>query len=207
MISEESAQNHEAIGRDADRPAAASTASMNNSSWLGFRRFFIGSLLCLTGLARAANDPSQNLGTASGAPDTAAASAAQTVSPNSVPPPVSIPSVAASPSPLSLTPIDVDDVALLKTPFRLNHPARNVAFFANVELGALSFVKHSFQSGKDGSVFDLKTEGNQSTMFLFARLSAELEFVKRHSFIFVYQPLEHRSLPPPAFSIDRDLRL
>ncbi len=127
--------------------------------------------------------------------------------PSSVPPPVSAPSVAAPPSPLFLTPIDVDDVALLKTPFRLNHPARNVAFFANVELGALSFVKHSFQSGKDGSVFDLKTEGNQSTMFLFARLSAELEFVKRHSFIFVYQPLEHRSLPPPAFSIDRDLRL
>lgn len=139
---------------------------MNKSLLLGFRLSFICSLLCIADLARAASDPPQNLG---------------------------VLSLTAPPSPPSLPSIDVDDVALLKTQLRLNNPARNVAFFANVEVGALGFVKHTFQTGKDGSAFDLKTEGNQSTMFLFARLSAELELAKRHSFIFVYQPLDIRT--------------
>lgn len=88
---------------------------------------------------------------------------------------------------------DPDDVALLKTGLRINHPGRRVAFYGYVELGALSIASHTFQSGRNGSLFDLKNEGNQSTMFFFARLSAELEFLRRHSFIFVYQPIDLRT--------------
>lgn len=86
-----------------------------------------------------------------------------------------------------------DDVAMFPTSFRLNNPTGNVALFAFAEVGALGFVHHTFQSGKNGTLFDLRTEGNQSTMFLFLRLSAELNLFKRHSLIFVYQPIDLRT--------------
>ena len=109
-----------------------------------------------------------------------------------LPPPVLAPTRPISPAvPARFVP--EEDVAILKTPFRINNPARNIAFYAYAEVGALGFVQHHYQSGKNGTLFDLKTEGNQSTMFLFARLSAELELFKRHSFIFVYQPLDIRT--------------
>jgi len=112
------------------------------------------------------------------------------------------PAVSPNPAPVPMRPLSLaaptrsvseDDVAILKTPFRINNPARNVAFYAYAEVGALGFVQHTYQTGKNGTLFDLKTEGNQSTMFLFARLSAELELFKRHSFIFVYQPIDVRT--------------
>lgn len=100
----------------------------------------------------------------------------------------------AAPQPITVTPLfPQDDVALLKTHLRLNNPKRNVAVYALAEIGALTFLQHSFQSGKNGSLFDLRNEGNQSTMFFFARLSAELELAKRHSFVFVYQPIDVRT--------------
>ena len=131
----------------------------------------------------------------------ATASAAEPVSPLASPlaaPPAAQPASGAAPAsgpaPVSPFTAPVDDApALLKTSFRLNNPAKKVAFFAYAEVGAIGFLKHTFQLGKDGTQFDFKGEGNQSTMFLFARLSAELELWKRHSFIFVYQPIDIRT--------------
>ncbi len=101
-----------------------------------------------------------------------------------VPPPQLVPPRPIAPS---------EDVAVFPTNLRLNNPAGNVALFAYAEVGALGFVHHTFQSGRNGTLFDFKTEGNQSTMFLFLRLSAELNLWKRHSFIFVYQPIDVRT--------------
>lgn len=156
-------------------------------------RFLLGSALsfALAGSsARAAVEGSPDSAAAVAAPTSPpAAGATLTVAPQ--PAPIPAPTV-----PLALPParpLPDDDVAILKMPFRINNPARNVAFSAYAEVGALGFVQHTYQSGKNGTLFDLKTEGNQSTMFLFARLSAELELFKRHSFIFVYQPIDVRT--------------
>src|SRR5690606_14264022 len=43
------------------------------------------------------------------------------------------------------------------------------------ELGALGVLYHHLQFGKDGTSFDLRRDGRQDTMFLFGRLSTELE--------------------------------
>lgn len=118
------------------------------------------------------------------------------VAPPRVAPPEPLPASrqAAAPLPSAAAPLpDPDEVALLPTSLRINNPGRRVAFYGYVELGALAIASHTFQSGRNGSLFDLKTEGNQSTMFFFARLSAELELMRRHSFIFVYQPIDLRT--------------
>jgi len=64
---------------------------------------------------------------------------------------------------------------------------------ALAELGFLSPLSHTIQYGKDGSTFDYVGEGGQDNLFLFARISAELELNARHTFVFLYQPLEIRS--------------
>ncbi len=144
-------------------------------------------LLCCISSGLAAVDPPQSDPSAAPSGDTATSLTTPKPPPAVAPPSIARPVVAPPRAPLD------EDVALLKTSFRINNPVRNVAFFAYAEVGALGFVQHTYQSGKNGTVFDLKTEGNQSTMFFFARLSAELELRKRHSFIFVYQPIDVRT--------------
>lgn len=139
--------------------------------------------------AHAAAESPQDPALQAAAPDAPSATAAPPAAP-----PVPAPALPRQvPLAASARPVDEDDVAILKTPFRLNNPARPVAFYAYAEIGAQGFISHEYQSGQNGTRFDLKTEGNQSTMFLFARLSAELELFKRHSFIFVYQPFDVRT--------------
>jgi hypothetical protein len=79
--------------------------------------------------------------------------------------------------------------SLIPTRFRLNDPARSWAIHATAELGMLAVVSHTIQYSTDGSVFDYVREGGQGGLFPFARLSAELELLHRHSIIFLYQPL------------------
>lgn len=111
----------------------------------------------------------------------------------------SILQLASSPVPgpapaTTLTPTPIpEEPALWKTSFRLNNPERNVAVTALAELGGFGFVSHTFQTGTNGTLFDLRQEANQSTTFFFARLSAELELYKRHSLVFVYQPIDVRT--------------
>jgi hypothetical protein len=64
---------------------------------------------------------------------------------------------------------------------------------ALAELGFLAPVAHSIQYGKNGTDFDYLDEGAQDVLFLFGRLSAELELAGRHTIVLLYQPLDLRT--------------
>lgn len=61
------------------------------------------------------------------------------------------------------------------------------------ELGALGVAHHTLQFGSDGTRFDLRRDGRQDTMFLFGRLSTELEIDDHHQIVLLYQPLRLRT--------------
>jgi hypothetical protein len=61
---------------------------------------------------------------------------------------------------------------------------------ALAELGFLSPLHHTAQFGKSATKLDYVDEGAQDVLFLFGRLSAELELARRHTVIFLYQPLD-----------------
>lgn len=72
---------------------------------------------------------------------------------------------------------------------RLNEPSRGVVLRARAEFGALGVLAHHIQYGRTGTRVDYREDANQDTLFFFARLSAELELRRRHTLIFLYQPL------------------
>lgn len=57
------------------------------------------------------------------------------------------------------------------------------------ELGSLNVLSHTLRLDKGGTTFDLRRDGRQDTMFLFRRLSAELEIDDHHQIILLYQPI------------------
>lgn len=57
------------------------------------------------------------------------------------------------------------------------------------ELGSLNVLAHTLKLDEDGTTFDLRRDGRQDTMFLFRRLSAELEIDDHHQIILLYQPI------------------
>jgi hypothetical protein len=83
----------------------------------------------------------------------------------------------------------------------LDDPQPFVQVRALAELGFLGAVDHTIQYGKDGSSFDYVGEGAQNTVFLFTRLTAELELGGRHTIILLYQPLDFRT----AVRLRRDI--
>jgi hypothetical protein len=78
---------------------------------------------------------------------------------------------------------------LVPTGLRLNRPDRWIQFKAAVELGFLAPLHHRIQFSKSGTYFDYVEEGNQDNLFFFTRVSAEIEIVRHHTIIFLYQPL------------------
>ena len=58
------------------------------------------------------------------------------------------------------------------------------------EMGFLAPLAHTIQFGKDGTDFDYVDKGAQDNLYFTGRLSLELDVAKRHTLIFVYQPLE-----------------
>ncbi len=85
----------------------------------------------------------------------------------------------------------------------LNDPSWPVAVKFYLELGTFGVLAHTIQQGRDASTFDYKREGGQDSLFFFARLSAELEILKRHSIILLYQPLDLRT----SATLRRDIRM
>jgi hypothetical protein len=69
-------------------------------------------------------------------------------------------------------------------------------FRAVAELGFLAVLSHKIQFGKDGTYFDYVREGGQDTLFPVARLSAEVEINRRHTLVFLYQPLDLQTRVP-----------
>lgn len=74
---------------------------------------------------------------------------------------------------------------------------------AVAELGFLAVLSHKIQFGKDGTYFDYKNEGGQDNLYSVARMSLELELKRKHTFVFLYQPLELVT----SVALPRDLRV
>lgn len=58
------------------------------------------------------------------------------------------------------------------------------------ETGAVKILTHTIQLGESGDVFDYVNEGGQEILLPFNRITAELSIDRRHTIIFLYQPLE-----------------
>lgn len=74
---------------------------------------------------------------------------------------------------------------------------------AVAELGFLAVLSHKIQFGRDGTDFDYVREGGQDNLYAVARASLELEVKKRHTFVFLYQPLDIVT----KVTLPRDLRI
>ena len=74
---------------------------------------------------------------------------------------------------------------------------------AVAELGFLAVLSHKIQFGKDGTYFDYVREGGQDNLYAVGRMSLELELKRRHTFIFLYQPLELVT----SVALPRDVRI
>jgi len=64
---------------------------------------------------------------------------------------------------------------------------------AIVEFGFVDPVFHTIQFGHGGTHFDYVKDGGQDVLFPTMRLSAEATFSRRHTVIFLYQPLDLRT--------------
>jgi hypothetical protein len=79
--------------------------------------------------------------------------------------------------------------ALNPSSLRLNAPDSDVRLRARGEIGSLGVLSHRIQYGLDRTRVDYREDADQDTLFLFTRLSAELELLGHHTLVFLYQPL------------------
>ena len=77
----------------------------------------------------------------------------------------------------------------------LNDPDRRVALRLHAELGFLGVLDHRLQLGSNGTYVDLRRDVGQDTLFVFGRVSSDLDIgeSRRHSIVFLYQPLDLRT--------------
>ncbi len=75
----------------------------------------------------------------------------------------------------------------------LNAPDAPLQVRPIAEVGMLAVVAHSYQGGRDGTLFNLQRDGGQASAALTWRLSAELEINKRHTVVLLYQPIDLRT--------------
>ncbi len=78
---------------------------------------------------------------------------------------------------------------------------KNYVFRAVAEFGALGALSHNIQFGKKGTYFSYVKDGGQDVLFAVQRYSMELEYKKRNTWIFLYQPLKLES----QVYLDKDL--
>lgn len=76
--------------------------------------------------------------------------------------------------------------------FELNPEDRPWQLQLHAEVGFVGVISHRLQFGKEGTFFDLKNDGGQSTLFPFARLEGDLK-LGRHTVTLLYQPLDLRT--------------
>lgn len=107
--------------------------------------------------------------------------------------PTEVPVPAPEPVAPAATPAPRPAKPAAPTPWRLNPPERWYALRAGAELGFVGVLMHKIQFGQAGTRFDFREEGGQSTLFPFVRFTGEWEVKKRHSFVFLIQPLKLRS--------------
>lgn len=64
---------------------------------------------------------------------------------------------------------------------------------AAAEIGYLAVLDHKVQFSQNGTYFDYRADGGQDVLFPLSRFSVELDFNKRNTFVFLYQPLRLES--------------
>ena len=74
---------------------------------------------------------------------------------------------------------------------------------AMVEVGFLGVLDHEITLGTGGTRIEYTSDGGQDSLFLFTRVTAELDIWRQHIFTFVYQPLELET----RTSLRRDLTI
>jgi len=70
---------------------------------------------------------------------------------------------------------------------------RNFEFRSVAELGFVGVLSHKIQFSNSGTYFDYVKQGGQDVLFPVSRLSLELDFKKRNTLFFLYQPLSLQS--------------
>jgi len=75
----------------------------------------------------------------------------------------------------------------------LNNSENRFTFRTSIELGFVKVLSHKIQFSQAGTQFDYVKEGGQNILFPFHRLTAELEMNRRHTLIFLIQPLDVRT--------------
>ena len=71
--------------------------------------------------------------------------------------------------------------------------AEKFQFRASAELGYLAVLSHKIQLSEDGTYFDYVQDGGQDVLFPFSRLALEMDWGKKNTFTFLYQPLKLES--------------
>ncbi len=71
----------------------------------------------------------------------------------------------------------------------LNDADRSLRVRLNAEIGSLAPLSHVIQFDKQGTEFNYIKQGGQDNLYLFARLSADLDIGDRNSLVLLYQPL------------------
>lgn len=74
--------------------------------------------------------------------------------------------------------------------FSISELSSPLAVRLRAEIGSLGILAHHIRYGAGGTRVDYRDDANQDTLFFFFRLSGELSFQRRHTMIFVYQPLD-----------------
>ena len=72
----------------------------------------------------------------------------------------------------------------------LNEPSNDIKLRAVAEIGYLGVLSHKVQFSNSGTYFDYRADGGQDVLFPINRLSIELDFKKRNTLVFLYQPLK-----------------
>jgi hypothetical protein len=75
-------------------------------------------------------------------------------------------------------------------PSRAAQPAPWYRFRAVAEFGFLAVLSHKAQFSQNGNYFDYVKEGGQDNLYAVSRFSVEAELFRRHTVIFLYQPLD-----------------
>jgi len=69
----------------------------------------------------------------------------------------------------------------------------DIAIRAVAEIGYLGVLSHKVQFSNSGTYFDYRDQGGQDVLFPLSRLSIELDYNKRNTLVFLYQPLRLES--------------
>ena len=79
--------------------------------------------------------------------------------------------------------------------------SKKIKFRAVAELGYLAVLKHNIQFSNSGTDINYVTDGGQDVLYPVSRLSLEMDWNKKNTLVFLYQPLSIKS----SSLLERDL--